>query len=65
LPSRRTLAGEDDEVLHRAPERHADDDPERTREVAELRGERGADERPGPAMAAKWWPNTTHRLVGT
>jgi hypothetical protein len=20
---------------------------------------------PGPAMAAKWWPKTTHRLVGT
>ncbi len=20
---------------------------------------------PGPAMAAKWWPNTTHRFVGT
>ncbi len=20
---------------------------------------------PGPAMAAKWWPNTTQRLVGT
>ena len=38
---------ENDAVLHRAAERDADDDPERAREVAELRRERWPHEGPG------------------
>ena len=38
---------EDDEVLHRAAEHDADDDPQDAGEVAELRGEGRADERAG------------------
>ena len=56
---------QDDHVLHRAAEHDADDDPEHAGQIAELGGERRTDERAGPAMAAKWWPNTTHRFVGT
>ena len=37
-----------DEVLHRAAERDADDDPDDARQIAELRRERGSDERPRP-----------------
>ena len=65
FPLRRTDDAEDDEVLNRAAEHDADDDPERAGQIAELRGERRTDERPGPAMAAKWWPKTIHRFVGT
>ena len=36
---------QDDEVLHGAAEHDADDDPEHTGQIAELGGERGADER--------------------
>ena len=38
---------EDDEILHRAAEHHADEDPERAGKVAELRGEHRPDERAG------------------
>ena len=65
LPLRRIDDAEDDEILHRAAERDADDDPERAGEKSELRGERRPDERAGPAIAAKWWPKTIHRFVGT
>jgi len=34
-------------VLHRAGEHHADEDPERPRQVAHLRGEHRPDQRPG------------------
>ena len=47
-PSRRRLPHEDAEVLHRAAEHDADEDPERAGQVAELRRERRADQRPGP-----------------
>ena len=39
---------EDDEVLHRAADHDADDDPQNARQIAELRGERGSHERTGP-----------------
>ena len=59
-------ADQDREVLHRAAEHDADQDVERAGQVAELRGEdRARPAGPGPAIAAKWWPNTTQRLVGT
>jgi hypothetical protein len=52
LPERLAVAadarGEHDEVLDRAADHDADDDPERAREVAELRGQRRPDERPRP-----------------
>ena len=38
---------EDDEVLNRAAEHDADDDPDGAGQIAELRGERGPDERAG------------------
>ena len=47
LPSRRIDDAEDHEVLHRAAERDADDDPDHAGQIAELRGERRADERAG------------------
>src|SRR5581483_12370806 len=39
---------EDAEVLHGAAEDDADEDPERPGKIAELRGERRADQRPRP-----------------
>ena len=45
LPSRRTEAAEDDEILHGAAENHADHDPDGAGEVAELCGEHRTDER--------------------
>ena len=45
LPSRRTDDAEDHEVLHRAAEHDADDDPDHAGQIAELRGERRTDER--------------------
>ncbi len=47
LPSRRIDAHRIDEVLHRAAEDDADDQPDRAGQEAELRGERRPDERPG------------------
>ena len=38
---------QDDEVLHRAGEHHAGQDPQRARQVAHLRGEHRADQRAG------------------
>ena len=38
---------QDHEVLHRAGEDHAGQDPEQARQVAHLRGEHGADQRAG------------------
>ena len=38
---------QDDHVLHGAGEDHADDDPDRARQIAHLRGEHRADERAG------------------
>ena len=40
-------AEQDHEILHGAAEHRADDDPERAGQIAELRGERGADQRTG------------------
>src|SRR5439155_4793616 len=69
LPERAAVAAEaaaqDAEVLHRAAQHHAGQDPERAGQITELRRERRADQRPGPAIAAKWCPKTTQRLVGT
>ncbi len=56
---------QDDEVLHRAGEHDADEDPERAGKEAHLRGEDRPTSGPAPAIAAKWWPNRTHLLVGT
>ena len=47
LPSRRIEKNRVDHVLHGAGEDDADDDPDRARQVAHLRGEHGADERAG------------------
>ena len=33
--------------------------------VAVLDGQHRTDQRPAPEMAAKWWPNSTHLLVGS
>jgi hypothetical protein len=52
------------EILHRAGDDHADQNPQRARQVAHLRGQHRADQRPAPAMAAKWWPYSTHLSVG-
>ena len=38
---------QDDEILHRAAEHRADDDPERSRKIAELRRQHRSDQRPG------------------
>ena len=46
-------AKQNHEVLHAAAEHRAGNQPQRSRQVAELRRERGADQRPGPAIAAK------------
>ncbi len=40
--------GEDQEVLHGSGEHDADDEPEETGEIAELRGQHGPHERPRP-----------------
>src|SRR5882724_2528840 len=45
IPTNR--AEKNDEILHAARERRAGNQPERTRQVTELRGERGANERAG------------------
>ena len=66
LPSRRSERDQDRHVLHRAAEHDAGQDVERAR--AGSRTARRGSARPagpGPAIAAKWWPKTTQRLVGT
>ena len=55
-------AEQNDEILHAARERRAGDQPERARQVAELRGERGADERAGARYGGKMVPKK-HPLV--
>src|SRR5882724_4842023 len=47
FPVATNRAEKNDEILHAAGECRADDQPERARQVSELRGERGANERPG------------------
>src|SRR2546421_8375056 len=61
-PNRR---GEDDEILNGAAEHDTDNDPDRARKKAKLRRECRTNSGPGPAIAAKWWPNTIQRFVGT
>ena len=52
-------------VLHGAGEDDPDDDPDRAGQVAHLGREHRPDQRRrAPAIAAKWWPNSTRRSVG-
>ena len=61
----RRVEEQDHEVLHRTGQHNAGDQPQRTGQVAHLRGEDRADKGPAPAMAAKWWPKRMCLLVGT
>jgi hypothetical protein len=58
---------EDHEILHRAAQRHADDDPDDARQVAELRGERWSDEGSGTGdggeMAAEDDPSIRRHVI--
>ena len=55
---------QDDEVVHRAGEADAGDEPDQPGREAELRRQHRPDSGPAPVMAAKWWPKSTQRLVG-
>jgi hypothetical protein len=56
--------GHHQHVLNGAREAHADDQPHQSRGEPVLNREHGPIERPGAAIAAKWCPNSTQRLVG-
>src|SRR6266850_3203862 len=61
IPTNR--AEQNDEILHTTRECRTGDQPERTRQVAELRGERGADERAGARDGGEMVAEE-HPLVG-
>ena len=48
-------------VLHRAGKDHAEQDPQRTGQVAHLRGQDWADQRTGAGDRGEWWPKRRAR----
>jgi len=55
---------EPERVVDRAGQTDTAHQPDQARRVAELRGEDRTDQGTRAAMAAKWWPKRTHRVVG-
>ena len=58
-------AEQDYEVLHRAGEHHADQNPERAGQITHLRRQHRPDQRPGARDGREMVTETTYLLVGT
>ena len=64
-PPRAGRGQEDDEVVDGAAEADADDQPEKPGQKPNCAASTGPMSGPAPVIAAKWWPNSTHRFVGS